>query len=114
MKEEGDTTTHNILNAPPPMRWTIVNDESTISSSLTMNNRMDAVEINMIITNTHISNLDNSVNYMSNILAKFMKEMKQGMNVLTSVSTNIDESTLTQKNDSTTVGKDTLIGDQSK
>ena len=43
MEEDGNTTVHAILNAPPRMRRTIVNDESTISSNITMDTRMDAV-----------------------------------------------------------------------
>ena len=58
------------------MRRTIVNDESTISSNLTMDARMDAAENNMLITNTNIGNLDNSINFMNHMLKKFMKEFK--------------------------------------
>ena len=68
--EEDDTTAmKDMLNEPPPMRRTIVNDESTISSSLTMYTRMDTVE-------SKIRNLDNSVNHMTHVLTLFMKKME--------------------------------------
>ena len=54
MEEEGDTTIHDILIAPHPIHQTIVNNESTISSSLTMDTCIDAMESNMITTNTNI------------------------------------------------------------
>ena len=114
MEEEGNTTIKDMLNTPPPVRRTIVNDESTISSSFTMDTCMDAMESNMITTNIHIGNLDMSVNYMNHMLAKLMKEMKQGTNDPASVSNNADESKLTQKNDSNTVSKDTILGNQPK
>lgn len=44
-----------------------MNDESKISSNLTIDARMDAVESNVIITNTNISNLDNSPTRTSDI-----------------------------------------------
>ena len=68
----------------------------------------------MITTNKNIGNLDNSVNYMSHMLAKFMKEMKQGTNIPALVSTNVDKYKLTYKNDSTTVSEDKILGNQSK
>lgn len=54
-----------------------MNDEPTISSNSTVDTLMDTVESYKITMNTNIGNLYNSVNYMSRILAKFMKEMKQ-------------------------------------
>lgn len=89
--EEEDT-------APPPMYYTIVNDDFTISSNLTMDTRMDAVESNMVTINTNVSNLDNSVNYTSHVPKFFTKNMKQGTNTAPdSCSTNIDESKLMGK-----------------
>ena len=114
MEEDGDTTVHVMLNVPPLIHRTIVNNESTILSNITMYTRMDAVESNMITTNASIGNLNNSVNYMSCILAKFMKEMKQSTNATASMSTNADESKLTHKNDSTTAIEDIILGNQSK
>ena len=66
VEEDDETAMKDMLNAPPPMRRTIVNDESTISSNLTMDTRMDTVESN-------IGNLDNSVNHMTHVLTLFMK-----------------------------------------
>ena len=66
---------HDMLAAPPLMRRTIINDESTISSNLTMDTRMDAVENNMLITNTNIGNLDNSVNFMNHMLKNSWKNL---------------------------------------
>ena len=90
MEEEGDTTIHNTLNAPTPKRRTIVNDESTISRSLTTDTCLDAVENNMVTMNTTIGNLKNSANYKSHIQFKLKKKIKQGTNVHASVSTNAD------------------------
>ena len=63
---------HTILDAPPPVRRT-VNDESTISSNLAIDTRMDAVELN-------IGNMENSVNLMRHMLMKFMKHNKKDNN----------------------------------
>ena len=51
-----------------------MNDESTISSNITMDICIDVVESNMVTTNTNISNLDNSVNYTNH--SNFMKEFR--------------------------------------
>ena len=48
---------------------------------------MDAVESNMITTNTNIGNIKNSVNYTSHTLAKFTKEIKQSTNFPALIST---------------------------
>ena len=68
VEEDDGTALNDMLNAPPPTRRTIVNDESTISSNLTMDTIMETVDSN-------ISNLDNSVNHMAHMLTLFMKEM---------------------------------------
>ena len=82
-----------VLIVPPPMLCTILNDESTISSNLTVDTCMDTIESNIVTTNTNVGNLDNLVNYLSHLLSKFMKEMKQGVNVSPAVfTTNINES----------------------
>ena len=60
----------DLLNAPPPMRRTIANDESTISSNITMDTRMDTVE-------DTIGSLHNSVNHMTHEMMRFMKSMEQ-------------------------------------
>ena len=73
---------------------------------------MDAVESNMITTNTNIGNIKNSVNYTSHTLAKFTKEIKQSTNFPALISTDTYAYKLTQKNDSTTTGKDNILGDQ--
>ena len=59
-----------LLNAPPPVRRTVVNDESTIASNLTMDTRMDTVE-------DTIGSLHNSVNQMTHEMMRFMKSMEQ-------------------------------------
>jgi len=72
-EEGGATAMQEILISPPPMRRIVANDELTITSNLTMDIRMDVVEINM-------GNLDSSVNHMSHLMSTFMKEMRQGSN----------------------------------
>ena len=70
VEENDGSVLKNLLYAPPPMRRTIVNDESTISSNLTMDTRMDAVE-------DTIGSLHNSVNHMTHEMMRFMKSMEQ-------------------------------------
>ena len=48
----------DMLTSPPSMKHSIANEDSTITSNLTMDTRMDVVETNM-------RNLDNSVNHES-------------------------------------------------
>lgn len=74
-----------IITAPYLMHGMIVNDESTITSNLTMDIRMDAVEIIMVVTNTNIGNLNNTVNYVSHVLSKFTKDMRYGTNLASAV-----------------------------
>ena len=75
IEEDGVTMIQNILAAPPPMQRTVINDESTISSNFIMDNYMGEVESSMVTKNANICNLDVSVNYISRMLSKFMKEM---------------------------------------
>ena len=49
---------------------------------------MDDAEIIMVMMNYNVGNLENSVNHMSYMLAKFMRKMKQ-----TQDSTNVVEDT---------------------
>ena len=87
---------------------------------------MDAVESNMVLTNEHIGTLDNSVNYMTHMLAKFMKETKQNLGnaqgengsnlslATASVSTNADGRDTNQTKNSATVVDDIILDNQSK
>lgn len=63
----------DILISPSLMKRSVANDESTTTSNLTMDTRMDVVEIDM-------GNLHNYGNHMSHLLSKCMKERKQGYN----------------------------------
>ena len=65
-EEGGATAMKEILMLSPPMQRKVANNESTITSNLTMDTRMDVVEINM-------GNLYISVNHMSHLLSTFMK-----------------------------------------
>ena len=72
--EAGDNTTINdILISPPPMKRSIVNNESTITSNLTMDTRMADVESN-------IDNMENEVSPMNFMLRSFIKKMRQESN----------------------------------
>ena len=72
--EAGDDTTMNeILTSPQPMKRSIVNDESTITSNLTMDTIMADAESN-------IGNMENEVSQMNFMIIPFIKEMKQGIN----------------------------------
>ena len=94
---------HNMLDTPPPVRRT-VNNESTISSNLTMDTWMDAVEFN-------IGNMENSVNYMSHMLMKFMKNNKQDTNIDDPMKDhNKSERQLTNTT-STTIAEGSLLND---
>ena len=55
------------------MKRSVVNDDSKITSNLTMYTRMTDVENN-------IGSLDNSVNHISCMLQSFIKETSQGSN----------------------------------
>ena len=68
VEENNGTVLKDMLNAPPLMQRTIVNDKSSISRSITMDTIMETVESN-------IGNLDNSVNQIAYMLTLFMKEM---------------------------------------
>ena len=74
VEENNGTVLKDMLNAPPFIRCTIVNNESTISSNITTDTRMEIVEIN-------IGNLGKSFNHMAHMLTLFIKEMKQGTNI---------------------------------
>ena len=64
VEEGGNEAMHDLLNDPTSPVWrTILNDESTISSNITMDTRMEMVERN-------IGNFDNSVNLMAHMLKK--------------------------------------------
>lgn len=58
VKEDGVPAIQYILAALSPMHRTNMNDESIISSNLTMYTQINAVESNMITTNTNIGNFD--------------------------------------------------------
>jgi len=64
---------NEILISPPSMKRSIVNDESMITSNLTMDTRMADVESN-------IGNMENEVSQMNFMLRSFIKEMRQGSN----------------------------------
>ena len=66
VEEDDGTALKDMLYAHPLMRRTIVDNDSTISSNITMSTRTDRVDRN-------ISNLENSVNHMANMLTIFMK-----------------------------------------
>ena len=117
MEEDDDAALHDLLNAPPPVRRTNVNDDSTITSNLTMDTRMDTVESN-------IGNLDNSVNHMTHVLTMFMNRMEkstgltQGSNIspagyLGEEKNMNEETAAASKNTAgTTVTEDNILGDQ--
>ena len=105
--DEDNTTMNDIITAPPPMIRTLVNDKSTISSNITMDTQMDSVENNMVTINHNIRNLENSVNHMSHMLAKFMREMKQSNNLPPAEDAN-------KHQDSTKVAEDTNLGNPQK
>ena len=96
---------HNMLNATPLVRRT-VNDESTISSNLMMDTRMDAVEFN-------IGNMENSVNFMSHTLMKFMKDNKQYTNTDDHMEDHDKSERELTNTTSTTVVEGSLLSDQS-
>ena len=80
------------------MRRKILNDESPISSNITMDTHMDAVESNMATTNTNIVNLDDLVNYIHHVLRDFRKEFNQGTNLAPAeISAKVNEQKLTRK-----------------
>ena len=69
-KVEGDNedkfeTMQKMLDAPPLLRRTTTNDDTTISSILTMYNCMDAVKVSM-------RGMESSVNYINYMLQKFL------------------------------------------
>ena len=68
-----DTTMNEILASPPPMKRNIVNDDSTITSNLTMDTRMADVENN-------IGDMNNEMSQMNFMLRSFIKEIRQGNN----------------------------------
>ena len=74
VEEGGNGIMNELLNAPPSVRRTILNDESTISSNITMYTHTETVESN-------IGNVDNSVNLMAHMLQIIMQEIKQGSNL---------------------------------
>ena len=86
-----------ILTSPPPMQRSVAN----ITSNLKTETQIDVIEINM-------GNLDNSVNYMSHLLYKYMREMRQGNN------RSPDDFTANVNNDSAKVVKDTPLNDALK
>ena len=98
MEEDKTTSMQDMLAIPPLMRRITVNDKSTISSNITMENCMCVVESNMVTTNTNIGNLNNSVNYMNHMLSKLMKELMQGTNIAPAeIPANINEQNFTTK-----------------
>ena len=107
MEEDSNVTMNNLLHTPSPMRRSIVNDTSTISSNITMDTRMDTVEGN-------IGNLDKSLNHITHLLTNFMQEMKQGSNQAPTnheqnhKAPGVESKTITN---STTVTEDTVLSD---
>ena len=55
-EDDNVATMQAILNVPPPVRCTIVDDDTTISSSLTID--------------AHMDNMENSVNFINHMLQK--------------------------------------------
>lgn len=75
-----------------------------------MDTQMDAVIIGMVTTNNNIGNLYNSVNHMSHMLVKFMREMKQGNILFPTEFANTNNSTkvissATHRNESIDLGR---------
>ena len=94
-----DTTMNEILASPPPMKRNIVNDDSTITSNLTMDTRMADVESN-------IGDMNNEMSQMNFMLRSFIKEIRQGNNQsLANIQNN---------NDSTKVVEDNILNDPQK
>ena len=112
-EEDDGAAMNDLLNAPPPVRRTNVNDDSTITSNLTMDTRMDTVESN-------IGNLDNSVNHMTHVLTMFMARMERSQGTNLSPAAYLQEENKQNKNteavskntENTKVTEDTILGDQ--
>jgi len=109
VEDSGNVVMYELLNAPPLMRWTTINNESAISSNLTMDTQMEAVESN-------IGNLDNYVNHMTHMLTKFMHELKQSSKIAPPANPGIgvDINIPTANNDSIKVTENLSISGQQK
>ena len=94
-----DTTMNEILASPPPMKRNIVNDDSTITSNLTMDTRMADVESN-------IGDMNNEMSQMNFMLRSLIKEIRQ--------RNNQSPANIQNNNDSTKVVKDNIINDPQK
>ena len=94
-----DTTMNEILASPPPMKRNIVNDDSTITSNLTMDTRMADVESN-------IGDMNNEMSQMNFMLRSFIKEIRQGNNQ--------SPANIQNNNDSTKVVEDNILNDPQK
>ena len=94
-----DTKMNEILASPPPMKRSIVIDDSTITSNLTMDTRMADVESN-------IGDMNNEMSQMNFMLRSLIKEIRQGNNQ--------SPANIQNNNDSTKVVEDNILNDPQK